>query len=180
MPLSLAAAQYREEVERRRIVTLQEVDRLPIAALIWGPSPSSATPAADTRVQLRDELIKDGHLAQFSEDLIDRTSHHSIQIQQLSHVQSHDVVFSIPDSPGSIAEIHGFAKVPGLSHKIITFLDRRWNDGYSNLALMEFQSQVTCAIVLYDAPDLPACVIEKAKAIVRCLQEIYFFAGRRA
>jgi hypothetical protein len=148
--------------------------------LIWGPAPAAATPAGSTRLQLRDALIDDGHLAQFSEDLIDPSSNRSIQLQQLTHVQSHDVVFSIPDSPGSIAEIHDFAKVPGVSHKIITFLDRGWNSGYSNLTLLEFQSQVTCAVELYDSTDLPAYVVEKAKVIVRRLQEIYYFGGRRA
>jgi hypothetical protein len=180
MPFSPAASQYRVEVDRRRLAALEEVDRIPIAVLIWGPSPTAATPAAATRVRLRDELINDGHLAQFSEDLIDRTVDRSIQLQQLTHVQSHDIVFSIPDSPGSIAEIHDFAKVPGLSHKIITFLDRGWNGGYSNLTLLEFQSQITCAIELYDAGDLPACIVQKARAIVRRLQEIYYFGGRRA
>lgn len=179
MQLTPAAVQYREEVERRRIATLGEVDRLPVAILIWGPSPNAATPAATTRVKLRDELIRDGHLAQFSEDLIDPNSGHSIQIQQLAHVQSHDIVFSIPDSPGSIAEIHDFAKVPVLAHKIVTFLDRGWNDGYSNLALLGFQSQVTTKIELYDAGDLPTCIIDKARAIVRGLQESYYFWGRR-
>jgi hypothetical protein len=180
MSLTPAAIQYREEVERRRLAALKQVDELPIAVLIWGPSPTSCSLAAQTRVQLRDELIKDGHLAQFSEDLIDPASGRGIQLQQLTHVQSHDIVFSIPDSPGSIAEIHDFAKVPGLSHKIITFLDRGWSPGYSNQALLELESQVTCAIELYDSTDLPACIIKKAKSVVRRLQEIYYFAGRRA
>jgi hypothetical protein len=179
MCLTPAAKRYQEEVERRRLAALEAVDDLPIAVLIWGPSPTAPTPLSDTRVKLRDELIRNGHLAQFSEDLIDPLSHHGLQVQQLSHLESHDIVFSIPGSPGSIAEIHDFAKLPRLSNKIVTFLDRAYNDGYANLALMELQTQVTCAIELYDAIDLPTCVIEKAMTKVRQLQELYYLLGRR-
>jgi hypothetical protein len=174
------AERYREEVDRRRLAMLTAVDGLPIAVLIWGPSPTAGTPAGDARVQLRDELVKSGHLAQFSEELIDSASPHSLQVQQLSHVEAYDIVFSIPDSPGSIAEIHDFAKIPHLSHKIVTFLDRQWNDGYSNRTLLEMQTQVTAGVQLYDAADLPTCIIAKALVLVRRLQEVYYLLGRRA
>ena len=45
-------------------------------------------------------------------------------------MEAADIVFSLPDTPGSIAEIHDFARVPWLAHKIVAFLDRRWDDGY--------------------------------------------------
>lgn len=174
------AERYKRQVDLKRLAILQEVERLPIAVLIWGPSPDTDTPAAHARVCLRDSLIDNGHLAQFSEELIDPSSPHGIQIQQLSHLEAHDVVFSIPDSPGSIAEIHDFAKLPRLSHKIIVFLNQAWNDGYSNRTLIELQSRITSAVELYDPVDLPNCLIATALKRVRELQEIYYLLGRRA
>lgn len=174
------AARYQLEVDSRRSAILLAVTRIPIAVLIWGPSPDAGTPAANTRVQLRDELIKNGHLAQFSEDLIDPSSMFSIQVQQLSQVEAADIVFSIPDSPGSIAEIHDFAKLPRVSHKIITFLNQDWNSGYSNRALLEIESRLTCATELYDPANMPDCIIRKASELVRRLQELYYLLGRRA
>jgi hypothetical protein len=177
--LSSEAAVYLAEIEKRRRVVLAQVRRLPIAVLLWGPAPNTKSKAAETRVLLRDELIRAGHIAEFSEDLVDAASRVSLPVQQLAHVEAADLVFSIPDSPGSIAEIHDFARIPGLSHKIITFLNRDWNDGYANRSLIELESSVTCAIEPYDPDSLPGCVIDRATELVNRLQEIHFFRGRR-
>ena len=40
-----------------------------LTILIWGPSPTSTTATALKRKQIRDELVKLGHFATFSEDL---------------------------------------------------------------------------------------------------------------
>lgn len=168
-----------ELVERKRCETLRQIQRLPIAALIWGPAPDSGSPIAGARVQLRDELINAGHLARFSEDLIDPSSQHSVLIQQVAQAESHDIVFSIPGSPGSIAEIHDFARIPGISHKIVAFIDYAWSDGYSNQSLVQLQSTATCQIQTYDCKNLPGCIIEKAKELIMRLQEFHYLAGRR-
>ena len=178
-PLSPEAERYREAVDHRRAAVLQQVRKLPIAVLIWGPAPTAGTTAASVRSQLREELVRNGHLAQFSEELVDPGSPFGLQIQQLSHVEAYDIVFSIPDSPGSIAEIHDFAKTPHLAHKIIAFLNQNWNSGYSNQTLLELQSRITCAVELYDPANLPVCVISKALELVQRLQEIYYHLGRR-
>src|SRR5207237_6179313 len=122
---------FADEVDRRIDDALARISRTPISTLIWGPAPTAASAIARARLALRDALVADGHLARFSEDLIDTSRPHSILAQQVAHVEAHDVVFSLPASPGSIAEIHDFARMPGVSHKIITFINREWNDGYS-------------------------------------------------
>jgi hypothetical protein len=179
MDLTPEAGRYLVEVNRRRTAVLQAVTKLPIAVLIWGPAPTAGTPASDARSRLKDELIKNGHLAQFSEELVEPGLPFSLELQQLSHVEAYDIVFSIPDSPGSIAEIHDFSKAPGLAHKIVAFLNQSWNDGYSNRTLIELQSRVTCAVELYDPANLPSCIIDKALELVRRLQELYYLLGRR-
>jgi hypothetical protein len=170
---------YRQQVELRRKAILEEVRRLPIAILIWGSSPGGNTPGSATRLKLRDDLISRGHVADFSEDLIDPTSDIGIQAQQLSHVEAYDITFSIPERHGSVAEIHDFAKIPRVAHKIVTFLDRAHNDGYANKTLLELQSTVTCAVELYDQENLPGCIITAALLRVTRLQEIYYMLGRR-
>ena len=180
MGFSPEAERYRREVELRRQRALDSITRIPVAVLIWGPNPLGTSAAAKARVLLRDELINKGHLAQFSEDLIDPTSRHGIVAQQLAQVEAHDLVFSIPETHGSIAEIHDFARVPSLAHKIVAFLDRSYNDGYANRTLLELEARITCGIELYDPADSPTCIIEKALTCVARLQEIYYLAGRRA
>jgi len=144
-----------------------------------GPSPTTNTPVAQTRNQLKNVLNTNGHLARFSEELIDSTSQHSLLAQQVAQAEAYDVVFSIPDSPGSIAEIHDFARITWLSNKIITFLNRDWNNGYANRTLIELQSTITCQVQLYDSDELPDIVIRRALDLVRRLQELQYIAGRR-
>lgn len=170
---------FTQDVEKRRVEALARIENIPVAALIWGPAPNARSKVAKTRLLLKGELTKRGHLAQFSEDLLDPRSPYSIQTQQVAQVEAHDIVFSIPDSAGSIAEIHDFAKLPWLSHKIVTFLNRKWNKGYANRSLIEMKSTVTCEIVLYDSRQLPSYVIDESLRLVRRLQEVYYLAGRR-
>lgn len=176
---NLFPARFEEDVERRRLEALLRIQRLPIAGLIWGPNPTSGTPTAQARQLLRDTLRTNGHLARFSEELIDPNSSLSILTQQVAQAEAYDIIFSIPDSSGSIAEIHDFAKIPGLSHKIVAFLNSEWNDGYANQSLMQLQSTATCKVQLYQPSALPQCIIEPALILVRRLQEFYYIAGRR-
>jgi hypothetical protein len=170
---------FREEVERRRREALNRVLRLPIAALIWGPTPSAGTPVAAVRTQLRDTLADGGHLACFSEEMYDSTLPQSNLVQQLAQVEAFDIVFSVPDSPGSIAEIHDFSRIPTVSNKIVTFLNQDWNSGYANQSLLQLQSTVTCQIQVYKTCDLPDCIIKPAMSLVGRLQEFYYLNGRR-
>jgi len=179
-PYSGSGGSYLDEVRRRRGQCLACISRLPIAVLIWGPAPAAGTAIANTRVALKEELLRNGHVANFSEDLYDAAQTFSIQAQQAADVEAHDIVFSLPDSPGSIAEIHSFFKLPGLASKIVTFLDRQWNDGFSNQALLELRSVATGDVVLYEAANLPGCVLEEAMQLVRRLQELHYLMGRRS
>ncbi|HET7464021.1 MAG TPA: hypothetical protein VFJ82_22385 [Longimicrobium sp.] len=171
---------YLDEVRRRRQQCLARIARIPIAALIWGPAPDAKTAVGRTRAALKEELTRHGHVAHYSEDLYDASPEFSIEAQQAADVEAHDIVFSLPDSPGSIAEIHSFFKLPGLSGKIVTFLDKQWNDGYANKSLVELRSVATGDVFLYEAADLPDCVIREALTVVRRLQEVHFLLGRRA
>ncbi len=170
---------FLDEVDRRRREAMERIRRVPVAALIWGPSVTAGTVQASTRVALHDALIGDGHLASYSEELIDPHCGLSIVAQQCAQAEAYDVVLSIPGSPGAIAEIHDFARIPGISHKIVAFLDPAWTDGYSNQSLMQLQSNTTCQVQLYEAARLPDDVIERSRTLIRRLQEIYYLGGRR-
>lgn len=171
--------EFEEEVERRRSEALLRIQRIPVAGLIWGPSPAAGTPVANARLALRDILLNNRHLARFSEELLDPSSPLSVYTQQVAQAEAYDIVFSIPDSPGSIAEIHDFARIPWLSHKVVAFLNTEWNDGYSNQSLIQLQSIATCQVQLYHASALPQCIIDPALRLVHRLQELYYIAGRR-
>jgi hypothetical protein len=158
---------------------LRRVQSIPIAALIWGPTPKVRTPVARARIALKNALLTRGHLARFSEEMVDRRSKTSTFLQQVAQVEAFDIVFSIPDSAGSIAEIHDFSRIPQIAHKIVAFLNRSWNAGYSNQSLIQLQSPITCQIRQYSEKNLPHCIVQDALEMVGRLQEVHYTAGRR-
>jgi hypothetical protein len=148
MPINLA--DLKRQIEEARLDYLSRIDKVPIAALVWGPNPTSTDPVAQTRVFLRDALRSRGHYAEFSEDLYDPSSNRSLYAQQLAQAEAFDIVFSIPSSFGSIGEIHDFARIPGLSHKVTAFIDQAHTMGYSALTLQAAQTNASCKVELYD------------------------------
>lgn len=169
---------FAKQVEQSRLARLSDIDRIPISALIWGPNPSSGAPLGVVRQELRDALAHRGHLAHFSEDLYDPASTRSPLAQQVAQAMAYDIVLTVPGSFGSIAELHDFARLPGLSHKVNAFLDRSFVDGYSSQTLMKMETSLTCQLHWYEPADLPTCITEKALNIVERLQEIHFLMGR--
>lgn len=172
-------SRFEEEVERRRLEAVDRIKQVPISVLIWGPSPSADSVIAATRMQLKNALLENGHLARFSEELYDPNIELSILAQQVTHVEAFDIVFSMPDSEGSIAEIHDFIRIPFVSQKIVAFIDKRWNQGYANQSLMQLESSATGRTQQYDHLELPGCIINAAMSLVGRLQEFYYLSGRR-
>lgn len=159
--------------------SLERIRRIPVAVLLWGPNPIDGSETGLCRLKLRDKLRQSGHGCYFSEELFLEDSNISILAQQMAHVEACDLVFSIPDSPGSIAELHDFSMLPAVSSKIITFLDERWNNGYSNMSLMQRDQIISPNVELYKKDELPDVVIDKALNEVQRLQELFYLLGTR-
>lgn len=170
---------FKEQVNQRRLDSLHRISQVPISALIWGPDPSGTSKVAECRRALKMELSKFNVYACYSEELYDPNIDYSNLAQQMAQVEAFDIVFSIPDSPGSIAEIHDFAIIPGLSSKIITFLNSKWNSGYSNQTLINLKSNISCQVQLYDESELPLCIIDESIGIIKTLKESFYVLGRR-
>ena len=177
--MSIDLATFRRQIADKRHEVLDRIGKVPVAALVWGPAPTSPDPVAQARLRLRDELRSRGHLADFSEDLYDPALPLSNFAQQLAQAEAYDVVFSIPGSFGAIAEIHDFARIPGVSHKVIAFVDQIHLNGYSSQSLISAQTNASCKVELYDSSKLPSCVVDLALDQVRRLQELLYVSGRR-
>ena len=170
---------FADKVERQRQEALSRIGSVPVSVLIWGPNPSSPSIVAATRRELRRALEGDGHLVRYSEELYDPASPYSLLAQQVADVEAHDITFSLPDSPGSIAEAHDFARIPSVSNRIITYIDSKYNTGYANKTLIELQSIYTCRIQTYSTCDLPGFIVDCSRSLVRRLQEYHYLSGRR-
>jgi hypothetical protein len=134
MPGSLA--DFKRQIALKRAEALARISQVPVAALVWGPNPTATDPIAVARLQLRDALRANGHVADFSEDLYDPSSPLSAFAQQVAQAEAYDVVFSMPASFGAIAEIHDFARLPTVSRKVIAFIDQAHINGYSHQSLI--------------------------------------------
>ena len=172
-------AVFRKQIAQKRIEVLERISKVPVAALVWGPTPTSADPVAQARLSLRDALRSNGHLAEFSEDLYDSSLPQSNLVQQVAQAEVFDIVFSIPASFGSIGEIHDFARIPGLSHKVIAFIDQMHLGSYSSQSLLATQTSASCKVEVYDASKLPDSILKPALDQVRRLQELLYVSGRR-
>ncbi len=170
---------FAQAIDQKRRECLSHIMQVPVAALVWGPNPTSANPVASTRLTLREELRKKGHYAEFSEDLYDSRSPHSLIAQQVAQAEAFDIIFSLPDSIGSVAEIHDFARIPGISHKVVAFVDQLHLNGYSGQSLLATQTNSTCKIEIYDAGKLPNCIIDCALDQVFRMQELLYVSGMR-
>lgn len=170
---------FYDNIEKMRKEALKKIRKVPISCLIWGPNITSNKPTANCRKLLKQELSNLGHYACYSEDLYDPSSDVSNFLQQVAQAEVFDIVFSIPDSPGSIAEINQFARIPFLGPKIVAYLDSKWDEGFANKTLIEIQSPATCRIQPYVLADLPDFIVENSLNIVKRLQEFQYLNGRR-
>ncbi|HIP11689.1 MAG TPA: hypothetical protein EYG73_03120 [Arcobacter sp.] len=169
---------FGEEIELKRQAALDRLSKVPIAILLWGPSEDKNTEIAQLRVNLKKTLKDLGHEVYFSEELYNDKSPYSLRIQQFIQVEVFDLVISIPETEGSIAEIHDFARMPTFSNKVIVFLDTGWSNGYSNKTLIEAQTRLSSKVILYTKESMPACIVDQCIKEVIALQEYYYMFGR--
>jgi hypothetical protein len=111
-PLSREAQAFFERLGPKIDLGLQEVQRVPVSVLLWGPAVDSTHPLAPLRPRLRATLREQGHLAVTSEELTQEESGVSVRVQEFIHAQSFDLVVCIPATPGALAEAHDFASHP--------------------------------------------------------------------
>jgi hypothetical protein len=174
-----ALVTFKQQIEVKRAEALARITQVPVAALVWGPNPTTGDPIAIARVRLRDAIRANGHVADFSEDLYDPSSPVSAFAQQLAQAEAYDVVFSIPASFGAVAEIHDFARLPTVSRKVIAFVDQAHLNGYSHQSLIAAQTTASCRVEIYEALQFPDCIIDHSLTEIRRLQEIFHITGRR-
>lgn len=157
---------------------LSEIKRLPVSVLIWGPSPVSSSEIAQVRKMLRTKLRQEGNLAMFSEELCDENCDFSIRLQQLVQAEQYDLIISIPETPGSIAEIHDFASDKRVNNKILIFLNNKFSNGYSVKSLESISCIFSAEIVSYDDDSLDSIITYSLRTINGIKEYKYLTGGR--
>lgn len=177
-PLKPEAQKLFEKLKPQIVEELSQINNIPVSILIWGPSPSSRSPIAELRVKLRTVLREQGHLALFSEEIIE-SNQGSIRIQQLVQAQKFDMIVSIPETSGSIGEIHDFASDSRVNGKLLVFLNNEYLEGYSHQSLQALSSILTYEVVYYNGyPELPIVQDGIFDHVKRVREVKYFYQGR--
>lgn len=177
--LSPEAASLLSRITPKIHQALNDVSKVPVSVLLWGPGIDSQHPIYPVRAALRTELRKNGHAAFFSEELWDPTSSHSIRIQQLAQAQNFDVVVSIPCTPGSIGEVHDFAADRRIAAKMLVFLNSSYLNGYSPQSLQALSTLISCRIEYYPNESDTSVIMEVTMDTVQRVRELkYVLAGR--
>jgi hypothetical protein len=107
--------------------------------LIWGPG-SSGGDIYVKRCEIRDHLISLGHTAHFSEDVWNPNLLVQIglnlSVAEFFQAKAYDYIVCLMTSPGSIAEVHDFARYPTIAHKMLICVDIDQSAGYSALGVL--------------------------------------------
>jgi hypothetical protein len=105
-----------------------------LSILIWGTS-NSKEAIYKKRCEIRDFLNKLGHTAEFSEEIYDlkklSKSGLNLTIAEYIQTKSYDYIICLMSSPGSIGEVHDFAKSKHVAHKMTICISSEHESGYS-------------------------------------------------
>lgn len=180
VPLSPEAESFFAKLRPRLQRSLAEVQRIPVSVLLWGPSPEKTCPMANMRKGLRRKLREKGHAAFFSEELWDPSADSSLRLQQLVQAQNFDLVVSLPESAGAIAEVHDFASDRRVNAKMLVLLDESTLDGYGAKSLTSISSVLSCQILTYPDADCVEMIEDKVLSEVQRIREIKYmlFGGK--
>jgi len=114
------------------------IDAFKLKILVFGPqvhTPSAELRTAklqSKRIEIRGKLEGLGHHVKYAEDLVDHNLDGpagNMFFQELVIMKEYDLIVTIVDSPGSIAEATAIALKPALAQKASLFLDSDFVNG---------------------------------------------------
>lgn len=159
---------------------LDEVREISLSVLVWGPGPTSASPVAQKRKEIRDELIDLGHNAMFSEDLPDFSGHFSAKAKEFAQARAaHLILILIEDAPGALAETHDFCGDPKIARKVLVLAPKKYRGGYSGQGALSDLSEGG-GVHWYDEEELDRCdVLTRAVKRVEAMRNMRFCARKK-
>jgi len=138
--------------------------------LVFGPNPSTPSGAgftkdlANKRVEIKNALIKDGHMAVFPEDLLKGSADPDLDntfLWEQMLVIEYDMVVNLVGSFGAVSELALFQK-KNLAQKACLFFEKGHMDGlpYSHAQMIQ---RLGATLNVYNYPlDLTSCNLMKS------------------
>lgn len=135
--------------------------RTVVKVLIWGPSATGGE-MYQKRLELKKKLQQLGHTVHFSEDVctpdvLARTGL-NLTVAELIQAERYDYIVCLMTSPGSIGEVHDFARVKRIAARMMICVDRRHQGGYSGRGVLRVFEGYNGKIDWFDYPgDIRDC-----------------------
>jgi hypothetical protein len=136
----------KEEIEKR-------IDSTPIVALIWGPGEKTEYPYLyKLRLDIKDELIKLGNAAFFSEDLGEKTKPTTqTGISELAQAIAADIIILVLAPWGSEAEAAKYGIDAEIASKILIITNEQLRDSITEMLLI---NEVHPDVLYFNEKDL--------------------------
>lgn len=166
---------FRAKYEKAVTAELRSVH---LTILVWGPNPTSNTPAAQKRRDIREKLLELGHDAMFSEDLPVSDKTMSTKWQEFVQASLVDLIILLAETPGSIAEAHDFCNNPKVALNMFVICARQYQDGYGPQGALRLLDEGYGGVYWYADGEIENCtVLTKAVARVEARRQIMAMAG---
>lgn len=152
----------KDELDKQMIERAAAIARRALLRIvIFGPGASGGA-LYDKRCQIREKLRQLGHHAEFCEDVWDRDSLRAsglnLSTAELIQARSYDYVICLMASPGSIGEVHDFAKDKSIARKMMVCVDAAHKQGYSAAGVLRICAGLNGKIDWFSDPnDLKEC-----------------------
>jgi hypothetical protein len=138
-------------------------NRPKLSVLVWGPGSRQTDPRLfKKRLEIRDELRRLGHQADFSEEILtpDVVSSGGLNpsIEELLQAVGYECIICLMATPGSIGEVHDFAHIPRIAVKMTVCVDEAHRKGYSARGALRILEGHNGKVLWYKSPtDLRNC-----------------------
>jgi len=160
----------------------ESIKSIKLNILVFGPQVADISENERTRnlqlkrIQIREELSKDGHNVKYAEDEVD-PSLGNMMLQEELIMREFDMIINLVDSPGTIIETGFIARNPDIASKAQLFIDSSFSEGLV-AETCRLAEELGAYYQEYKYPeDLTDChLLGFAKQRVLSAQKIRFFS----
>lgn len=173
--LTEAAKLSRARFLEKRARFLKKRESISLNVVVWGKNPKSRSEVARKRKEIKQELLKLGHYAVFSEELAVEGAYVSQKVDELAQAHAADVIIDlIEDSPGGLGEAHDFGPYRDIAPKFLVLAPTKYQDSYSGMGILRDLTGYG-KVHWYKPADLTACrVLEAAVRHVETIRNHRF------
>jgi hypothetical protein len=172
--LTEAAKKSRTLFLKKRARFLKRREAISLTVVVWGQHPKSTSEVGKKRKDIKQELIKLGHHAVFSEELAVEGAYTSQKVDELAQAHAADVIIALVEDSAALSETHEFGAYRDIAPKFLVLAPTKYQDSYSGVGILRDLTGYG-KVHWYKPSDLTACrVLEAAVRHVETIRNHRF------